>query len=112
MYKLVIQIETATDGPVFDETWPQFLHLAESMPALRREATCRVETVLYGEYPVTLIHELYFDTLEEAHKAMASPQGRAAGKLLQEVTQGRMTLFFADHKQDDIENIQKYRTTE
>jgi uncharacterized protein (TIGR02118 family) len=112
MYKLVILIESVIDWSAFDEAWPQFLHLVESMPALRREATCRVDAVLYGEYPVAFIHELYFDTLEDAHKAMASPQGRAAGKLLQEVTRGRMTLFFSDHKQDDIENIQKFKTTE
>jgi hypothetical protein len=55
------------------------------------------------------MHELYFENLQAAQQAMASEQGRAAGKLLQVMTGGRMTLFFADHKEDDLNNIQKYR---
>ncbi len=108
MHKLVILIEAVDDWSVFDETWPQFLHLVESMPDLRREATSRVETVLYGNSVFTLMHELYFDSLEAAQIALTSPQGRAAGKLLQTMTHGRMVLFFADHKEDDLEHIRKY----
>ena len=78
-------------------------------PGLRREATSRVDTILFGNYPVTFIHELYFDSLDDAGQALSSPEGRAAGKLLQEMTQGRVNLFFADHKVDVIENILKYK---
>jgi hypothetical protein len=56
------------------------------------------------------VHELYFETLEDARNGMASMNGRAAGRLLQQMTGGRMTLFFADHKEDEITNIQKYRS--
>ncbi len=112
MYKLGILVESGIDWSAFDEGWPQFLHLAESMPGLRREATCRVDTVLYGEYPVVFIHELYFDSLDDASQAMASPQGRAAGQLLQEITKGQMTLYFADHKEDDLENIRKFKSND
>jgi hypothetical protein len=41
--------------------------------------------------------------------AMASPQGRAAGKLLQAMTRGQLTLYLADHKEDDLENILKFK---
>jgi uncharacterized protein (TIGR02118 family) len=105
MHKLVILIQPLEDQSAFDETWPEFLHLAESMPDLRREATCRVERHLFGSTPFEMIHELYFDSLDAAQQAMATPQGRSAGKLLQQLTGGRMILFFADHKEDHLENI-------
>lgn len=108
MHKLVIQIEPLDDWPALEARWPQFLHLVESMPGLLREATCRVDAFLYGEKPVAMIHELYFDSLEAAQAAMASPEGNAAGRLLQEMTRGKMVLFFADHKEDDIDNLRKY----
>ena len=109
MHKLVILIEEPDDWAIFDETWPQFLQYAESMTGLRREVTCRVDSVLYGRSDIALTHELHFDTLQAVQEAMASSSGRSAGKILQSMTGGRMTLFFADHKEDDMENIRKYR---
>jgi uncharacterized protein (TIGR02118 family) len=109
MHKLLILIEPSINWQTFEELWPDFLHLAESMPGLRREATSRIDTTLFGNYPVTFIHELYFDSLDDASQALSSPEGRAAGKLLQEMTQGRVNLFFADHKEDALENILKFK---
>jgi uncharacterized protein (TIGR02118 family) len=109
MYKLVILVGPLEDWTVFDETWAEFLHLVESMPGLQREATSRVDAVLYGSAPFSLIHELFFDSLDDAKQAMAAPEGRAAGKLLQEMSQGKLALYLADHKEDDIENILKYK---
>jgi uncharacterized protein (TIGR02118 family) len=109
MHKLVILIDRLEDEAALDDAWPQFLHLAESMPGLRRESTSRVEDYLYGPSPVALVHELYFDSLEAAQAAMTSPQGRAAGRLLQSMTGGRMALFFAEHKEDELENIRKFQ---
>jgi len=108
MHKLVILIEPLDDWDSFEEAWPTFLHLVETMPALQREAISRVEGFLFGEIPFAQMHELFFEDLKVAQEAMASEQGRAAGKLLQAMTGGRMTLFFADHKEDDLENIQKF----
>jgi len=39
--------------------------------------------------------------------AMASPQGQAAGSVLQQLTAGRMTLLVAEHREDSLENIRK-----
>jgi uncharacterized protein (TIGR02118 family) len=108
MHKLVILIEPLDDWDAFEEAWPAFLHLVESMPALRREAISRVDAFLYGETPYAQMHELFFENLKSAQESMASEQGRAAGKLLQAMTGGRMALFFADHKEDDLENIQTH----
>ncbi len=111
MYKLVIMIGPLDNWAAFDEAWPRFLHQVENMPGLRREATSRVDTVLYGTAPVAFIHELYFDSLEAARQAMVSPSGSAAGQLLQAMTRGQVTLFLADHKEDDLENILKFKSS-
>lgn len=109
MYKLVIIVENIEDWTAFEDLWPQFLHEAGSMPGLSRETTSQVDALLYGEREVAFIHELYFNTRQEARQAMASLPGQAAGKLLQTLTNGKMTLLFADHKQDDLENIRKFK---
>ena len=108
MYKLVILIDSIADSPEFGETWPEFLHLVESMPGLIREATVRVDAILYGNQQISMIHELYFKNHRALQKALISQQGQAAGKILQRITDGRMTLLTADHKEENIANLQKY----
>jgi uncharacterized protein (TIGR02118 family) len=108
MHKLVILIEQPDEWSVFEAAWPQFLHQAEQMPGLRREATSRVEATLYGSHTYSLMHELFFDAPEAARQAMASPAGQEAGRLLQAMTRGRVALFLADHKEDDLENIRRH----
>jgi len=110
MVKLIIMIEELESWDTFEATWPRFLHLAESMPGLRREATSRIDTILYGDIRAGMVHELFFDNLEAAKKAMASVEGRAAGALLQGMTGGRVALFLADHKEDDLSNIAKFKS--
>ena len=109
MHKLMILIEALDDWTTFDDIWPQFLHQAEDMPGLRREVTSRVDSVLFGKGDYAVIHELYFDSLGAAQEAMSSTPGREAGRILQGITDGHLTLLFADHKEDDIENIRKYK---
>lgn len=109
MYKLVILIEDLPDSEQFDQMWPEFLHVSERMPGLIKEATCRVDSNLYGSYQPTLLHELFFNSIDEIKHAMSSPEGQEAGGLLQQITGGKMSLVIADHKEDDLENIRRYR---
>lgn len=109
MYKLVILVEPREDSAHFDSHWPLFLAEVERMPGLRREVTGRVDRVLYGNYPVHIIHELYFDTLKAAADAMGSPQGERAGQILQEISSGKVTLLLADHLQDDLAHIRRHQ---
>jgi len=109
MHKLVILIEPLPDWPRFESEWPSFLRQVESLPGLKREATSRVEQFLYGSAQCRWVHELFFDTLAEAESALASPQGQAAGRLLQQITGGHVTLFLAEHKEDHLAHILKYR---
>ena len=109
MHKLVIMVEQLQDEAQFDELWPEFLHVSERMPGLIMEATCRVESNLYGSYQPALLHELFFESVDDIKHAMRSPEGRTAGELLQRMTGGRMSLIIADHKEDNIENIRRYQ---
>jgi hypothetical protein len=108
MYKLVILIET-TSTPDFHIFWPHFLHAAENIPGLQREATSRVSRVLYGEFESTMIHELFFASLAALNSGLASEPGKEAGRLLQEMTAGKVRLLIADHAEDDMANIRKYK---
>lgn len=110
MHKLVILIEQPDDWSDFDQAWPEFLSHAERMPGLLREATSRVETILFGGRQFAMMHELFFDSPQAAQQAMASPEGKEAGRALQNMTRGRVSLFLADHKEDDLENIRKYQS--
>jgi uncharacterized protein (TIGR02118 family) len=111
MHKLVILIETTGNQDEFERTWPVFLEAAERMPGLQKEATSHIEHILVGDLPYNLIHEMYFENMQATQAAMASPEGRSAGKLLQSLTDGRLVLFFADHNEDSLENFANFRKT-
>jgi hypothetical protein len=108
MYKLIIMVESTTT-PDFHVYWPRFLHAAEDIPGLRREATSRISQTLFGDMQCAMIHELYFDTYAALNLGLASETGKEAGRLLQEMTAGRVLLFIADHSEDDLENIRRYK---
>jgi uncharacterized protein (TIGR02118 family) len=109
MYKVMIIVPPDVITHDFDAGWPEFLHQAESMPGLLREASIRVAGSLYGGHEIDMIHELYFETLENLQEAMSSPEGLAAGQIIQQLTQGQMTLLIAEHREDNVENLRRYR---
>ena len=109
MHKLLILIDETAETKEFHELWPQFLSLAESMPGLRREATTRVNRVLFGRLSCALMHELFFEDAAALQTAMNSPEGVKTGQLLQYMTRGRVILLLGDHREDDVENLKKYR---
>jgi uncharacterized protein (TIGR02118 family) len=111
MYKLIILVES-TSTPSFYNFWPLFLHAVENIPGLRRESTSRINQVLYGELQYALVHELHFDSMPALQAGLASPPGKEAGRLLQDMTGGRVSLLIADHSEDDLENIKRYRKLE
>jgi uncharacterized protein (TIGR02118 family) len=108
MYKLIILVGALEDYQRFDDQWPDFLAAAEKMPGLLREVTSRVDRVIYGEQPVHLVHELHFESLKAAADAMGSPEGEAAGQILQAISGGQVTLLLADHSEDTLPNIRKF----
>jgi hypothetical protein len=111
VHKLIILVES-TATPDFHVFWPRFLHAAENIPGLRREATSRISQVLFGDMQCAMIHELYFDSYASLHAGLASEYGKEAGRLLQEMTRGKVKLLIADHSEDDLENIRRYKSSE
>jgi hypothetical protein len=109
MVKLVILIEALEDSVRFEADWPQFLYHAERMPGLTREASSQVDFMLYGAASYIKMHELFFDSSAVAQQAMSSLHGQAAGRVLQQITGGKLALFFVDYKEDTIENIRRYQ---
>lgn len=106
MHKLIILITVPPDDDLFDLHWPEFLRAAEGMPGLVRETTSRVNFKLYGDVDCRMIHELHFDSLQALEAAMQSEPGVNAGTVLQRISQGKFTLLFADHHEDDVLNMQ------
>lgn len=111
MHKLIILIHDDCPTDRLDEYWPHFLRLAEKMPGLLRETTSRVDGLIYGEYGVQIIHELYFETRQALEDAMESPVGVEAGQTLGSITGGRMTLLFAQHQQEEAEFLRRYHAS-
>jgi hypothetical protein len=112
MYKLMIIIPPHVNESILQTGWPEFLHAAESMPGLQREASVRVTDSLYGKQDINILHELFFENLTDLYEAMRSPEGLAAGQIIQQLTKGQMTLLIAEHREDDIENLRQYRQDE
>lgn len=110
MYKLIILIEPQIDLQAFERVWPEFLKRAEKMPGLLRETTSHVDRLLHGHFHVSMVHELYFESMQAALDAMASPEGEQAGKVLQTITTGKVTLLLADHLEDELANIRQHES--
>jgi hypothetical protein len=111
MHKLIILVES-TATPDFHVFWPRFLHAAENIPGLQREATSRINQVLFGEMQCALVHELFFNSYKSLQIGLVSASGKEAGRLLQEMTGGKVKLLIADHSEDDLENIRRYKALE
>lgn len=105
MFKLVILIEPQIDLLEFEKSWLKFLKLAEEMPGLRKQVFSPVYMRVYGEAPVAMIHELYFDTPDELQAALGSPAGQAAGRKLQAITDGKFSMLFADHVEEELKKL-------
>ena len=105
MYKLMILVHPLEDWLKFEEGWPEFLAAAESMPGLIRESTSRVDRMIHGHYAATLVHELYFESMDALKTAFNSPDGQETGQVLQRITNGQFTLLMAHHLEEELANL-------
>ena len=108
MHKLIILFGRPSDSIAFLTGWQAFLHMAEQMPGLRREAVSLIESVIYakGEAPFK-IHEFYFDDRAALDAALASDAGQQAGEWLHQFTDGNFTLLTAPHQEATKKEIKK-----
>jgi len=105
----MILIQPEIDQDAFFEGWPQFLEHAEQMPGLARIVTTPVHARLAGKYEPLMVHELIFESQQALELALASEHGVAAGKTLQQITGGAVTLLTAAHLEDSGENLRRLR---
>jgi len=108
MYQLILLIPTSVDIKSFDEGWPSFLEAVEQMPGLLRESVSRVDQLLYGEEYFHRIYTFSFLDQKSLEKSLLSSPGEKAGKIIHDLTGGRVTLMTADFQEDSLDNIQSY----
>lgn len=109
MFKLIILIEPDINQETFFEGWPRFLEHAEQMPGLKRFVTAPVHQAIFGSYSPLMVHELHFESQSALEAALASEHGTAAGKILQAITGGNISLLMAAHLEDSGENLRRFR---
>jgi uncharacterized protein (TIGR02118 family) len=100
-FKLVILFKPPETPAVFEQRWSEeFVPLAERLPGLRRVVVAHTHGGPAGPVDVYLIHELHFDDSAALARAMASPEGLAAGQCLVRLAGKNATLMFAEHMED------------
>jgi len=109
MYKLIILIQPEIDQTQFFDGWPEFLAEAEQIPGLVRIVSSPVQAHLTGDYTPLAVHELIFESRPSLEKALASEHGEAAGRALQKITGGGVSLMTAVHMEESGENLRGYR---
>lgn len=90
------------DPGEFEARWSgEFLRLGESLPGLRRVSVGRVTGGPEGLSDLHLVHEFYFDDAAALRRALASPEGQAAGRALMRFAADLVTVCFVDHHEED-----------
>ena len=103
MYKLMLLFRQPENVTEFEARWSQdFVNTAERMPGIRRVAVSRIGGGVSDRVDLHLVHEFFFDDARSMQRAMASPEGQAAGKALMTFAADTVSLYFADHFEDDL----------
>ena len=102
MHKLMLLFRRPIDVEAFETRWSHdFVRAAEKMPGIRRVTVSRISGGISQAVDMHLVHEFYFDNAESMRRAMASPDGQKAGKILMSFAADIVTLCFAEHWEDD-----------
>ncbi len=108
MYQLILLIPTSVDIKSFDEGWPSVLEAIEQMPGLLGESVSRVDQLLYGQECLHRIYTFSFPDQKTLEKALISTPGEKAGKIVHDLTGGRVTLLTAEFQEDSLDHIQSF----
>ena len=111
MYQLLILIPTTVNISAFDEGWPGFLEAAESMNGLVRESVSRIDRDIYGQNNIRRIYSFLFHDKSSFDKALVSPPGENAGKIIHEITGGDVILLSGTLHEDSLDHIQSWDDT-
>ena len=101
MHKLIVIFHQSSDMIELERQWSEtFVAQAEQMPGLRRVAVSRVGGRLIEQTHIHLIHEFFFEDEPALRRALASPQGQAAGEALMRFAARDVTLVMAEHLEE------------
>ena len=100
MAKLIAMYKTPADAKAFDDYYySTHVPIAKKIPGLKRyEVTNGAIMGPEGGSPFYLIATLSFDTIDELHSALGTPEGAAAAKDLGNFATGGVDLWIYDHK--------------
>lgn len=102
MHKLMVLFRRPMDVEMFETRWSHdFVGAAEKMPEIRRVTVSRINGGISQAVDVHLVHEFYFDNAESMRRAMTSPAGKKAGKILMSFAADIVSLYFAELWEDD-----------
>jgi len=111
MYQLLILIPLTVNINSFDEGWPDFLEAAENMDGLIRESVSRIDRGIYGQNNIRRIYSFLFHDKSSLEKALISPHGEKAGKIIHEITGGEVILLSGTFQEDTLDRIQSWEDT-
>lgn len=108
MYQLIILIPIRVNINSFDEGWPDFLEAAEEMDGLIRESISRIDRVIYGQNNIRRIYRFLFRDKSSFEKALVSPPGEKAGKIIHKLTGGDVIILSGTFQEDTLDRIQSW----
>ncbi len=81
MVKLIALYKKPSDVQAFDEHYNnKHTPLVKKMPGLKKLEVSKITSAIGGEAKFYLLAEMYFENEDALNAAMASPEGKAAGK--------------------------------
>ena len=110
MKQLLILIPSNVELKKLDLGWPEFLSAAEKMPGLIRESITTVSRSLSGTSPILRCYSFVFPDQQTLQEGLTSPSGQEAGKIIHQLTDGKGIILTADYLEDEISNINKFRS--
>ena len=105
MYQLLILLPLDVDTNAFDEGWPKFLDLIEKLEGLQKETISRIDRAIYGNNQIQRIYSFIFSDKHAFEKALTSPEGEEAGKLIHQISGGKVILLSSYYLEDSLGNI-------
>ncbi len=101
MVKLIALYKKPSDIEAFDEHYKNnHTPLVKKMPGLRKLEVSKITSAIGGESKFYLLAEMNFDNEDALNAAMASPEGKAAGKDLMDFAGGLVHMMIAEVVED------------
>ncbi len=97
MVKLIALYKKPSDIEAFDDHYNnKHTPLIKKMPGLRKLEVSKITGAIGGEARFYILAEMYFESEDALNAAMASPEGKAAGKDLMDFAGGLVQMMIAE----------------